>query len=71
MEKLILNGFEDDINDDVDFKLSRFYDVPTVNADYTESYTEYTVYKNGELVLGCVSDSEVDEFVRNLIKKYK
>lgn len=69
--KVNIECFDDDINDNVDFKLSSFYDVPTVNADYDGAYTDYTVYKNGEVVLECVSDSEVDEFVRNLIKKYK
>ena len=69
--KINISCFEDDINDDVDFNLSGFYDVPNVNADYDGSYTDYTVYKNGEVVLECVSDSEVDKFVRNLIKKCK
>ena len=69
--KVNISCFEDDINDDVEFNFAGFYDVPNVNANYDGSYTDYTVYKNGEVVLECVSDSEVDEFVRNLIKKYK
>lgn len=69
--KINIECFDDDINDDVNFKLSSFYDVPNVNTNYDGAYTDYTVYKNGEVVLECVSDSEVDEFVRNLIKKYK
>lgn len=69
--KVNIECFDDDINDDVDFKLSGFYDVPNVDANYDGAYTDYTVYKNGEVVLECVSDSEVDKFVRNLIKKYK
>lgn len=69
--KIEISCFEDDINDDVDFNLSSFYDVPNVDADYDGAYTDYTVYKNGEVVLECVSDSEVDNFVRNLIEKYK
>lgn len=69
--KVDISCFEDDINDDVDFQLAGFYDVPNVNANYEGACTDYTIYKNGEVVLECVSDSEVDEFVRNLIKKYK
>ncbi|MDU2109005.1 MAG: hypothetical protein E7G36_00295 [Peptoniphilus rhinitidis] len=69
--KVNISCFEDDINDDEDFNLSGFYDVPNVSANYDGAYTDYTVYKNGEVVLECVSDSEVDKFVRDLIKKYK
>lgn len=69
--RIEISCFEDDIHDDVDFKLSSFYDIPNVNANYDGAYTDYTVYKNGEVILECVSDSEVDEFVRGLIKKYK
>lgn len=68
--KVNISCFEDDINDDVDFNLSSFYDVPNVNADYDGAYTDYTVYKKGEVVLECVPDSEVDEFIKNLLKKY-
>lgn len=69
--KIEISCFEDDINDDVEFNLAGFYDVPNVNANYDGAYTDYIVYKNGEVVLECVSDSEVDNFVRNLIEKYK
>lgn len=68
--KVNISCFEDNINDDVDFNLAGFYDVPNVNANYDGAYTDYTVYKKGEVVLECVPDSEVDEFIKNLLKKY-
>lgn len=69
--KINIDSFEDDVDNNTDFKLSEFYDLPTVNANYDGAYTDYTVYKNGEVLLECVSDTEVDRYINNLLRKYK
>lgn len=69
--KINIDSFEDDIDNNTNFKLSEFYDLPNVNANYDGAYTDYTVYKNGEVLLECVPDTEVNEYINDLLRKYK
>ena len=69
--KINIDSFEDDVDNNTNFKLSEFYDLPNVNANYDGAYTDYTVYKNGEVLLECVPDTEVNEYINDLLRKYK
>lgn len=69
--KINIDSFEGDVDNNTNFKLSEFYDLPNVNANYDGAYTDYTVYKNGEVLLECVPDTEVNEYINDLLRKYK
>lgn len=70
--KINICDFDEKIdNEDFNFSIGYGYDVPTVKSSYDNAEVDFTVYKDGEKILDCVPDSEVEEFIKSLIKKYR
>lgn len=70
--KINICDFDEKIDDeDFNFSIGYGYDVPTVKSSYDNAEVDFTVYKDGEKILDCVPDSEVEEFIKSLIEKYR
>lgn len=70
--KINICDFDEKIdNEDFNFSIGYGYDVPTVKSSYDNAEVDFTVYKDGEKILDCVPDSEVEEFIKSLIEKYR
>lgn len=70
--KINICDFDEKIdNEDFNFSIGYGYNVPTVKSSYDNAEVDFTVYKDGEKILDCVPDSEVEKFIKSLIKKYR
>lgn len=54
-----------------EFSPSCGYDIPSLDSDYDYATVDFTVYKDGQKILDCVPEKDVDKFIKKLIKKYR
>lgn len=54
-----------------EFSPSCGYDIPSLDSDYDGATVDFTVYKDGQKILDCVPEKDVDKFIKKLIEKYR
>lgn len=54
-----------------EFSPSCGYDIPSLDSDYDDATVDFTVYKDGQKILDCVPEKDVDKFIKKLIEKYR
>lgn len=57
--------------DPEDFSTVRHYCASNICKDYDASYSDYSVYKDGELIMDCASADDVDDYIRKIINGCK